>query len=299
MSHDEDAVFRVADDGSVVASSSRDHNDAYHGPLSYVSSTGARRTGTRPPRPGWSHGIADPETRARTRCEGTCRNGKPCGKPRLRGARFCQTHLPGGRKHSMFRKGSKDGHVGHVTRRTELLGRIYTRVLSKTLREALDEHLSQDPSKQVQIFEELGLMREHSMNAVALWSIAQDSDKLETRLAAGELMAGMLKQVADLAKTAAAINAQSAVSVHTLHFVVQRIINVMHEVCGEENISLALEFEQRVRAEIRVEQYAGGDSMSGTTLTPDRDAIDMDESVPRVELEATASSNGNGNGKAH
>jgi len=202
-------------------------------------------------------GGAPPEEH---RCQAKRKGGKKCGKWALKGSRFCQLH--GGR-----RRTGNVVHIGH-------LPVFYSSVLNATLTEAVQAATDGEPHEQLQVFEELALMRLAARDAVALWSAAQQSDNTETRLGAAEVMKGALVEVIKMAETAARINAAGSdkVSVHNIAHVVRQIVRIAYE-CMEED--QARVFERMVKQQIKLSTGA-----PGTVVTPDMDVRSMDDSIP-------------------
>jgi len=211
-------------------------------------------------------GRAEPQHQ----CKATRRrDGERCTKFRLRGSEYCQFH--GGRS----RKSKKLIQTGH-------LPMWYKTVLNETLAQALEQATDAAPAEQLQIFEELALMRLAAKDAVALWSAAQESVNNETKAAAAEIMREALGAVVKTCDTAAKINAAATdkVSVHNIAHIVRQIVRIAHETMSDEKDALA--FEAAVRDQIVIQT-----GPEGTTSTPDQTVEAMDDTVPAAPSSAS------------
>jgi len=174
---------------------------------------------------------------------------------------------------------------------------LYSKYYTKTLQAAIDEQLNRSPSEQLALFEELALVRESCGDAIKLWSALRDMTvppditdsaerkKRETELQssrqiAGQLMVEALTQVTRIAQQAAIIEAsgKDKYSIHTLKHFVQQIVGIAYETFEPDNRKLAEQFEAALHAKLKLPVS----DAQGTTLTPDQDAIDMDQTVPRA-----------------
>lgn len=193
-------------------------------------------------------------------CKATRTNGKRCRKWRLKNASTCQWH---------------GGRSGSLRTRIAVLPNFYKNVLSHTLQQAVEDALDCDVTEQVSLLQELALMRLTARDAVALFSAAQKSDKVETREFAGEIMVAALKNVQVIAEAAARIHAggKEQYSIASLQVVVHQITRIAYELMPDE--TLAMEFERRVRERVKLPSNEGG-----TLLTPDQDVTSMDETIP-------------------
>jgi hypothetical protein len=152
---------------------------------------------------------------------------------------------------------------------------FYSRVLNKTLQQAVEDSLGQGPEEQVAIFEELSLMRLAALDAVKLFSASQESKNVETRQAAAVLMRSAIHEVVKTAEAAARVNslASDKVSVHNIKHVAAQITRIAHE-CMD--LDQAKQFERLVRQRVKVQS-----TPEGVHTTPDMDVAEMDASVPK------------------
>jgi hypothetical protein len=151
------------------------------------------------------------------------------------------------------------------------VSRFYKRALTKGLEEALSEHLEQKPSEQLNLLEELALMREAASGHVRVYSAALDTGKQETILAAGELMAISMQRVADMCKSAATVaGAQDdKLTAQDVAYVIEQIIRISHD-CFKDDDLVNL-FASRIRTELQLKEKD-----RGTSITPDQEVIEMD-----------------------
>lgn len=159
--------------------------------------------------------------------------------------------------------------------------RFYRTRVTKTVQELLDEHLSQPAHEQVQLLEELALSREAAGEAVAMYCIVKElppgPKRDEMMIAAVELMKGQLDYVKSMALAANSIlNAGKALGINDLSCVRDQMVRAAFETFGDD--PRVKDFE-RILREVKVPL---ADGAQGTTLTPDQDVMDMDETVPRV-----------------
>ena len=197
------------------------------------------------------------------RCKRIRSNGLQCGKWAMVGYDVCRTHGGNARKSNI----KKRMHV------------FYAAVLGDTLTERIKD-LIEAPDVMT-LREELALMRHAASNTVKLYAVACASGKEEAVLAAGALMADALKQVADMCERAARVESQGDDKISVMHIqvIVNQITRIAHRVLGEEHLALAQEFERLVRTEVRLPKTG----VEGTSITPDQDVLEMDETVPEVE----------------
>lgn len=151
--------------------------------------------------------------------------------------------------------------------------RFYSHRLKGTLQDQVEILLGASPSEQLSLFEELALMRVTAAQVVALWGAAEGTDAAPM---AGVLMRDALKDVISTCQTAANIESQAKdkFSIHALHHIINQIVRIAYE-CFDED-PRAERFEQLIKEKIKmpIEQ-------TGTLLTPDQDAVDMDDTIPK------------------
>lgn len=203
------------------------------------------------------------------RCQ--CRRKIWKNRPHEEGGDRCKRWAVKGRKYCKFHGGSRP-----VGQELMILPRFYSRHLTKTLEAFVNECLDADPSEQINLFQELALLRQSASHAVLLYGAAVDGVNItaETKLATAALMRDVLREVADMCAKAAQVDAamRDKVSVHNLRHLVNQIVRVAYD---ELTLDDAKRFEKAIRERVRVT-----DEAAGTTVTPDQDARDMDATVP-------------------
>lgn len=192
------------------------------------------------------------------------KTGKRCHRWALRGIDRCQWH--GGRQ---AQRGVRIHH----------LPRFYSKILGPTLSTAVEELLGVSPAEQTAVFEELALMRVAASESIKLYAAACSSEKSETRIAAAGLMQDALKEVVAIAESAARIEAagKDKLSIHGLQHVVNQLIRLMYDACGDDHSDIAERFEESIRQSLRVP------GEPGTDLKPWEDVSEMDDTIPKGE----------------
>lgn len=186
----------------------------------------------------------------------------------MRGSDYCSLH--GGRK--------ARGNV-HMTQ----VPRFYSKYLSKTLCELVEEQMARAPSEQLSLLEELAHMRITTAQAIKMFDAAVSTGKDEIIASATMVVRQALQEVARMCESAARVDAlgKDKISAHAIHFVIMQVVKIASQVFGDDERVIA--FERALREEVRVP----GD-VQGTDLTPDADAVDMDDTVPDDETETEA-----------
>lgn len=217
-------------------------------------------------------------------CKATALNtGLQCRTPAMRDSDFCRIH--------QFRVSSKNGYVR--------LPRRY-KIISKTLQQRLEE-LEEDSASQLELREELNLYRASADDAILMYQTAIEiREAAETKLEAAEqnerdgllaakqaadtlveraasVMRSVLREVRECALDAAKIEtmAKGNFTVSSVRSIVTQISRIMYEVCGEDNLEIAEEFDRRLNEKVKI-----SDSVEGTMITPDQDVLEMDSMVP-------------------
>lgn len=215
-------------------------------------------------------------------CKADLGGGRQCKAWALRGAKYCKFH---------------GGYKGGRNFVDKSMPRIYRRHMTQSLHAAVQEQMAVSPAEQLQLFEELALMREVAQQSVRLYGAASEAleraeaegleepkrKKLEElTMSAGMVLQDQMRSVSDICDRAARIDAQvkDKISVHTLHHFVDQIVMIAYKSFGElgEDSPLVKDFVQRIRTEIKIPSTGA----EGTSVTPDMDVRDMDETVPRA-----------------
>ena len=169
-------------------------------------------------------------------------------------------------------------HGGHGTIHNveKNLPKFYGRHLSGALKEAVQNQLAAPHSEQIELYEELALVREFAGECVALFNKSIEAGK--DAGPAGSLMTEALKEVAAVADKIASIEAKSTdvLTVHTLNGAVSQITRIFYEVCGDDYRELAEVLEQRIRAEVQLPLA----ETKGTDIRPGDDVGAMNSTIP-------------------
>jgi len=159
------------------------------------------------------------------------------------------------------------------------LPRFYSKKLSGTLQQVVEEALEAAPAEQLELLEELAIMRTTTLDVLKLYEAALESGKQEMIVSAGLVVREAMKDVQ--AMTSAAFDMEQKrrdkVSAHNIVYVVHQIVRISAEVFGED-LDKAERFRRLCLEKLRVD-----DGKQGTTITPDQDVIDMDSTIPRAE----------------
>lgn len=212
-----------------------------------------------------------------------------CNKYALKGQRYCRKHNANNLK----------GVKGHGKMPAHY--KVITMTLASRLRE-----MEQNSHNALSLREELALVRVTADEAVAMFSVAFDHKlqaeasyqaacasgseaviaperaRLEkARLlhdAAASTLRAVFKEVRDTALDAAKIEALSAgkFTAGSVKSILSQATLLLHEVCGDEHDDIARRFEELLYTRVKLDVLES----TGTLITPDKDAIEMDESVP-------------------
>ena len=203
------------------------------------------------------------------------RRGKQCKTPAMEGFLYCREHVTQG-----------------LYRNTVKMPGIYDRVLTRTLAESIAALQAEPPAKQMQIFDELALMRDVAAEAVKLYSVAReaaaqqpDNMKLtEQVLSTGAVMREHLNEVVRLAEVAGRIEQQAKdkISIPQLYFFVDQLVHAIY-VALDGDVVLAKQIERTIKETVLLPSVTAGNSDKGTLLTPDMDVQSMDAMVPKIE----------------
>lgn len=195
-------------------------------------------------------------------CESLRRNGKRCRKYKLRGSRTCEFH------------GGRTAQKNPV--RVHHLPRFYSKVLTKTLADFVAECADIDPTERLGLMEELDLMRHAAMLPISLYNQAVENGKHAVIEIAASGMKQALNDLANMAERIVRMDAarKDKISVHTIEYVVNQIVRIMYEKLDEDE---AKEIEATIRSKVKLPKSG----VDGTSITPDQDALDMDDTIPK------------------
>lgn len=212
------------------------------------------------------------------RCKAKRKKG-PCGHVAAKGSDYCKFH--GGSNVRTELRVTGNRGVSH-------LPLVYAKHLTRTLQQAVEDATLQSPAEQLQLFEELALVRESVGPMVKAYGdltdaieIEKDPEKLKVLRdklpAIGQLLRDAMKEVISTCEAAARVNAasQDKISVHTLHHFVNQIVRAAHDALGDD-VEAVMRLDVAIRDRVKLPKLGE----AGTTLTPDQDVIDMDATVP-------------------
>lgn len=166
----------------------------------------------------------------------------------------------------------------------------YSKYLSNTLAERIMELASGSRDEQLDLSEDLALVRLTARDAAVMYDALCQTPVmsaegrpieavLQARLAAGAILREALKEVADMCERyvkVAYAPSRSQISVLNLDMILSQVVTEAYDVLGEspDMIAKVMELSQRVKA-IRLP-----DENIGTTITPDMDVLAMDRTIP-------------------
>ncbi len=167
---------------------------------------------------------------------------------------------------------------------------IYARELTKTLAESIAALQAEPPAKQLQIFDELALMRDVAAQAIMQYGVAREAAASQPEnmklqgmvLETGAVMRDHLNDVVKLAETAGRIEQQAKdkISIPQLHYFVDQLIGAIYTAL-DGDVYTAKQIEKAIKNQVLLPSI-GSSSEKGTLLTPDMDVTAMDEMVPKV-----------------
>lgn len=220
----------------------------------------------------------------------TCSRGKDvCRRKRFNGS-------PTGLCYQCWRKWGKSAIVSKRNSSNQNVDRsdmarlhFYTKRMGPKLAAFVEECIAQPESDQYNLSQELAIARDLMGEALELYEKAKllpDSNPHKgSRIAtAGALMASAMKEVRETCRVGSEAfnNAKDKYSVHTLVDVVSQIKKMIRN-CFDHDQSGLQRFDQMLNDRLRLPKI-GSD---GTTITPDSDVMQMDDSVPRC-IDTTA-----------
>ncbi len=191
-----------------------------------------------------------------------------CRKWALTGREYCQFH--GGRRSLAQSKG---------------LPKHYTKHLGKTLKQKIEDLTEQSHHEQVQLYEELALMRIVAEQAVRLAEpVLMGDTKVDARTtmlamsALGEALTGVKELVLAAAKIEK--DAEDKVSVRVLDLFVLQILRAIYRACDDKEVAARIEQELQDTVALPAHnQNAAIPETDGTTLTPSDIVKEMDDTI--------------------
>jgi hypothetical protein len=215
------------------------------------------------------------------RCQAKLKGGRKCGNWAMKGIAYCKFH--GGAAVKAQRE-----KISVTQPRPKDMARLrfYSKRLGPKLEEFVAQCIEQPETEQLQLFEELALMRALAGEAIQLFSAASEIPESNPKrhdliLNAGMVMQTALEQVRVMAKTASDISAagKDKFSVHALHDVKMQLLRIVDTAFGHLDQDALDNFANLVETQLRLPKVG----VEGTTITPDSDVMQMDELVPYVD----------------
>jgi hypothetical protein len=165
----------------------------------------------------------------------------------------------------------------------------YRKNISAALAATIEQMTAINPEEQLQLYDELALMRHAAGNAVGMYNKAVEAHEAETDptkkkilaelvLQCGLVMRDHLNEVIRTAETAARINAaaKDKISLHQLHYFIEQVTRCAY-VAFEGDEQRALTYERHLKEYIKLPRLG----VEGTDLTPDMDVTAMDATIPK------------------
>lgn len=217
--------------------------------------------------------------------------GTRCQWWALKGVIYCRQH--GGRKlqaaAGLKVKSADPRHASQLGTSLHGVHVFYSKVLGKTLHDKLKEIVESPGHEQFNLREEIALTKISAGDTVQLYDgvctlleVEGDEKKrqalAEAKLITGAQMRGVLGEVIDMCDKAARVEAagKDKVTVQNIVIIVNQIVRVAYETFGINNLDLCYEFERRIKEQVRLPN----EGPEGTTITPDQDVLDMDDTIP-------------------
>jgi hypothetical protein len=222
------------------------------------------------------------------------RTGERCKHWRCRDSRYCRFH--GGRRSRGKGRNNYNPTPIYNGRISILQGRkmppIYRKYLRKTLSHAVNELCNMPPDEQLQVFEELALMREAAGQAIALYGAARsvverlppetpDENKhqaIGNMMEAASIMREALMQVVKIVETARKLEdrGKDKIGLHMLQHFVDQIVVFVYQTFGDD--PRVEQFCIAVRDGVKIPDSRA----NGTMSLPSDDAAAAGASVPRT-----------------
>lgn len=210
----------------------------------------------------------------RFRCTFVYADGNRCGRWAVKGYHKCWKH--GGAVWTRHQKNSL------------VMGRklFYSKRLGPKLKAAIEEALAQPESDRISLEEELELVRHIAGDAIQLYSnsveLPDGPNKDKALGLATQIGFAALEQVRVYCKTAAEVKAagKDQFSIHALQDVANQITRLV-AICFDDYPEAMAKFDRLMSTQLRLPIIGP----QGTRLTPDKDAIVMDDSIPSAPPE--------------
>jgi hypothetical protein len=157
---------------------------------------------------------------------------------------------------------------------------VYSKYLSKTLAEKLEDFANLSHSEAVSLYEELAVARTAAVQSLQLAGPVLEGkvkDEQTSALAMSCLRSSM-DHVKELCLAISRIekDAEDKLSLGAVHLFTTQIVRAIYRVCGED-VELAKKIEAEIRNNVRVPDAGVAPNVSGTAVTPDQMVQMMDE----------------------
>ncbi len=197
------------------------------------------------------------------RCQAQSRHTrKRCWKWALKGVRTCAFH--GGRTAQKYQRNG-----GRSSLR-------YSKYLSKTLESKVEELTQGRHDSQLNLYDELALMRVMASDTIKLYDAALTKGKESTIANATALMQSALTEVRDMCLAASRVerDAEDKISARSISLFINQIVRCIQRVIPDDD-ALVMRLETDIRETVRLPE-----ELAGTLLTPSQVVIEMDQSIP-------------------
>jgi len=159
----------------------------------------------------------------------------------------------------------------------------YKRRMSKTLKEVMENALSEPATDQLSVLEELALARESIGPIIQIFDAARQSNKVEVEMQCGALMREALSEVVKIAESAARIaNAGKDAPMQAVQVVVNQITRAACGVLGDD-VAKAREMEEAIRVAVALPGLHTGTDLLPSDVTATVE--DMDATIPALPSE--------------
>lgn len=235
------------------------------------------------------------------RCQAKMKNRPHCYGWARKGSRYCKYH-GGNRRHQKtagVRRGAK-----------LFVSSFYSQYLSQTLQSLIEEASSAPAEEAYQLTDELVIARHAALGYVQAYDLlfewhnkykdwqgnpeddptdkevpprskADRFNQVTNRLVVmSQEVQNSMKRVSEIAERASAIKLKHAevIEVSQLGAIVSQLTRLLYDVCGDEHISIAKEFERLARTQIKLPTDKS--TLIGSQIDPDQAILDMAQSLP-------------------
>lgn len=169
--------------------------------------------------------------------------------------------------------------------------RFFSHRLGPKLRAAVEQCLDAPEAEQLELFEELAIIRSLAGDAAEIHARAEAlpderQDKQQLLIAAGSLLSQQMEYIATVCEKAAKVSAmgKDKYSIHTLQDIINQVGRMVHSCFGHDVAGL-MAFDKMLSEQLRLPVSQN----QGTYRTPDIEATMMDDTIPSAPTVAPAS----------